>query len=199
MNLNDFAREVHQNAVDHGFWEKRSDDDASEAIALIHSEWSEALEEYRASRPMVWYVCNEIEHVTHDDRDTCPQHGKKPEGIAVELIDGCIRILDLFGRFDCACSSETVEQLKQRIHKSNPNLTKDTPLPTLVCMLHSLTARAGDRTAVMTKKEVALAPLEAALGMVFFWISDSGLDPEALMIQKHEYNKTRPYKHGKRC
>lgn len=211
MNLNGFLKEAHQNAVDHGFWEDERD--ITEYMALIHSEWSEALEEYRSSRPMIWYECNEIEHTTpkpcdpkgeydclaYDDRDTCPHRGKKPEGIAVELIDGCIRILDLFGKFDRACGSSTMEELKHRIHESNPHLSKDTPLPTLVCTLHSLTAKAGDRAAAMTKKATALAPLEAALGMVFFWISENGVDPEKLIIQKHEFNKSRPYKHGKRC
>lgn len=51
----------------------------------------------------------------------------------------------------------------------------------------------------MTNKAAALAPLEAALGLVFFWTSEKGVDPEALMVQKHEFNKSRPYKHGKKC
>lgn len=36
MNLNKFAKEVHQNAVDHGFWEDERD--ITETIALIHSD-----------------------------------------------------------------------------------------------------------------------------------------------------------------
>lgn len=211
MNLNSFVKEVHQNAVDHGFWDDERD--ITESIALIHSEWSEALEEYRANRPMVWYECKEVEHSTpkmcapkdeydclvYDQRDTCPHRGRKPEGIAVELIDGCIRILDLFGKYGRGCNTSSVAEMMQKIKINNPKLNKDTPLPMLVSALHSFTARAGDKAIVATSKAIAINSLEAAMGMAFFWISENGVDPEALMMQKHEFNKSRPYKHGKKC
>lgn len=66
FDLNQFAKEVHQNAIDHGFW----DDDATDErqIALIHSEWSEALQA---------------------DRSGCT-----PREVCMELIDGVLRVLD---------------------------------------------------------------------------------------------------------
>ena len=56
LTMNMFAKEVHQNAVDHGWWvDPRS---FGELIALCHEELSEALREYRnghrAERNIPW-------------------------------------------------------------------------------------------------------------------------------------------------
>lgn len=217
LNLNDFSREVHQNAKDHGWWEEEHSKE--EIFACIHSEWSEALEEYRANRPMVWYnTCDtgddcggggrcgadvfECVCKGHATQGGCPG-GHKPEGIAVELIDGCLRILNMFSEYGYTCQSSTISQLNKRMRISNPLLSKDTSLCTVICALHSLTVAACDRAFGLHVKEAiaeAIKPLEVAMGVAFFWIAENGLNPEALLQEKHEYNKTRPYKHGgKRC
>lgn len=132
MNMNEWAKEIHANAVAHGWWE--SERELPEILMLIVSELSEALEEYRAGRPMVWHACAAdgepctSECATYDANEKgCIVEGtlEKPEGIAVEVIDALIRILD--------------------------------------------------------------------------WCGKEELDVEALVKEKHEYNKTRPYKHGKIC
>ena len=72
-SFNELATDVHENAVQHGWWEKYRND--GELIALMHSELSEALEALRNGNPK-------------DD--------KLPEflNVEVELADVIIRIMD---------------------------------------------------------------------------------------------------------
>lgn len=78
MTINELVSRAHENAVRHGFWDKPPE--FGTAIALIHSELSEALEEHRKGNVYLYYG---------DDG--------KPEGIAVEIADAVIRTADLCG------------------------------------------------------------------------------------------------------
>lgn len=127
-SLTALAKEIHRNAVDHGWW----DDERTfgDIIALCHSELSEALEEYRAKRPFLWFACKEGEPsqpCDPADETDCFQFGheaecqyrdKKPEGIAVEMIDCIIRILDWCGRHDI--DVDTILAMKHEYNKSRP-------------------------------------------------------------------------------
>lgn len=128
--LNELAKEIHQNAVEHGWWDEPRT--FEEIVALCHSELSEALEEYRAGMSMVYKNCMACDGDTPCYGEGCGDYddgkceidclSQKPEGIAVEMADCIIRILD--------------------------------------------------------------------------WAGKEGLDIDAIIREKMEYNKTRPYRHG---
>lgn len=95
MTVNEFAKEVHENAVAHGWWETARS--FPEVAALIHSEVSEALEEWRDGNPAIYGCCG-IPGAVCEFEGACDKDEKtgtcKPEGVAVELCDAIIRILD---------------------------------------------------------------------------------------------------------
>lgn len=104
--INDLVKSAHENSVNHGFWEK--DKNFGEVIALMHTELSEAYEEYR-------------NHKNVDE--TYYEKDGKPCGVPSELADVVIRVFDFCG--------------------------------------------------------------------------GANIDLEKIILEKMEYNKTRPYKHGK--
>jgi NTP pyrophosphatase (non-canonical NTP hydrolase) len=76
VNLNELAVDIHQTAVDKGWWNQ--DNPFSQQVANYHGEASEAWEEYRAGHAMT--------EIYYKDG--------KPEGIPIELADIIIRVLD---------------------------------------------------------------------------------------------------------
>lgn len=95
MKLNEYARAVHENAVAHGWYDEAVE--FPEVAALIHSEISEALAEYREGNPLIYGCCG-IPGAVCEFEETCdkPENERtcKPEGLAVELCDAIMRILD---------------------------------------------------------------------------------------------------------
>ncbi|MAH45366.1 hypothetical protein CMI37_06030 [Candidatus Pacearchaeota archaeon] len=101
LNIKDLVEEAHSTAKGKGWWDKEVN--VGEKLALIHSEVSEALEEYRV---------NDVKTVYIRDKD------QKPEGFVYELADIVIRIADLCGKLDL--NLEDALKTKMAFNKDRP-------------------------------------------------------------------------------
>ena len=68
QGLNELAAVVHENAVAHGWWEQERE--LPEILMLCVSELAEALEEYRAGKPNIYYNV-EGEEILYADGEAC--------------------------------------------------------------------------------------------------------------------------------
>jgi len=135
MTLNELAKEVHKNAVTHGWWDKEPS--FPEIAMLCVSELSEALEEYRDAKPNyhahymgcdLGIKCTETELLGENcpprnafaaiEDGACPHNTGKPQGIAVELADCILRILDYCGAKNIDIETATLE--KHKYNKTRP-------------------------------------------------------------------------------
>lgn len=83
QGLNELAAAVHENAVAHGWWEQERE--LPEILMLCVSELAEALEEYRAGKPNIYYNV-EGEEILYADGEACEkarvaQAGRRGGGI----------------------------------------------------------------------------------------------------------------------
>lgn len=190
IDLTKFAKEVHQNAVEHGWWEPEPS--FSQVIALCHSELSEALEEYRAGIPMVWYACGVDKAVCvgakceyYGSDGECDYKKDKPEGIAVEMVDCLLRILDYAGKCGWDCEIEKTEFYKA--DKFN--------LIECIAEIHNELSMAW--FVVYRCKEDPRFKMLRCAGKIITWLeANYGGNWRELLELKHEYNKTREYRHG---
>lgn len=190
MDMNNLIKDIHENAVAHGWWEEERP--FYELIALVHSELSEALEEYRNGKGI-----NEIyRKCKHCGREQVAEYTKchscdsedvmKLEGVPIELADVIIRIFDIMGergyKYDEILTGDPIyyasdfelAELLTECHKS----------------LSSVYVWEG------ADEEETTRWLLDVVGMIEGFSVKNGIDIcEAVKI-KHEYNKTRPYKHG---
>ena len=177
-------KDVHTTAVEHGWWD--TERGTREAVALMHSELSEALEQARMGRPMMY---------------SNPEKPEKMEGVGVELIDCVIRVMDFMGHYN-------IEYIPKSLRVTID--LADDPLPILVCMLHAMLSTlfglcAPDSTDVgididtgKIKDDVSVGfVLSDVIDAIFGWLRNHGTSPESIFNEKAEYNKSRPYKHGK--
>lgn len=186
-----WANRVHLNALEHGWWEKPRR--VGECMMLISSEIAEATESVRDGNPPVY-----VEDIVDGKTAKLPGLGKtvdplyvsklKPEGEAIELVDAVIRALDLiyadpdmlvdYGDWNKEIFSKKFDYK----HDWNNDLSELTPLE-----VH------WELTNILVDGCKSISDFVCAIQEYFEY---KGWDLEDLIKVKHEYNKSRPYRHG---
>ncbi len=192
MKWNDFAAEVHQLAVDHGWWDPKPS--FADIVVMCHSELSEAVEEYRVGRPMVYRVCGMDGSATCAldcgvpcQYDPCEHRGAKPEGVAVEMGDCILRILDVLAE-----AGVDIDGSLWREDAAGKDLIET------VAKCHYLISTAWTVcSASLGLKDCRYVYyMLACMATILAWAHQNNVDMEAVLRAKHAYNKTRPYRHG---
>lgn len=182
IDLNKLAEELHAAAVEKGFW----DVEAAEVkhLAKMHSELSEAVQEDRCGRPLL-YV-DDIEAV---DRITGPAmfDGRKPEGVAAELADFVMMALDWAAHLGLTCD---FEQLRKDIRGFDNG---EMELCGMVLSLHNLTCDLGTEAAEGYSTVTAFA----LVAIIELWLEIRGICLWEVIRLKMEYNRSRPALHGR--
>lgn len=213
---NGLAEDVHQNAVDHGWYEQAPS--MTSVLTNIHSELSEAWEAYRDHRPMLCsgcalglsctdatfggLVCPERSIEAADASAPCMHATGKPEGIAIELTDAVIRMLDTCGheQLDINAAMESAPALMNSYARSFlRHESATTSFADLLAYLHEVVSCAHVEYRVTQDK--AERHTESYFAECILLISDyvtrntNTTLMECIQL-KHAYNLTRPYRHG---
>ena len=172
IDLNKLAAELHEAAVEKGFWDV--EDAVEKHIAKMHSELSEAVQADRAD------IMYEVE-----------RNGAKPEGVVAELADFVMMALDYLVQTDVTITDELSAKFEELANVPEAqNAAKACKLPQLVNSLHH---------AVCDAQNDDISMLLGGLVFIHAWMSLRDYDLWEIIRTKMEYNqKSRAYLHGRK-
>lgn len=181
IDLKKLRDEIHQNAIEHGWYEQERS--IEETIALIHSELSEALEEYRNGHKIdeIYYVCKSKDKCTPSySCEGCKD--SKPEGIPVELADVVIRIMDYCGKEEININLNDCENIIENGFRKT------------IAGCHYFVSSVYFN--FLKSCKVYIHYLTLCIKIIESFLKNNNVDLWEVVRLKHEYNKTRPYRHG---
>lgn len=192
-NIQKLVEKSYQNSVNKGWYEKRSSN--LERIALMASEIAEATEEVRLVKEDYYEVDG------------------KPEGQSVELADVLIRIFDFAGASNINLSKyiqqqffldyqnlEYIHDIEQEVRQLNnircynelENLKSDIEFH--ASFLISLGEAA--KSIIKENEEKQYLFLAETIVKIIYFSFKKSWDIGSIIEKKHNYNTTRPHKHG---
>lgn len=132
--IKEWMKKIHQTAVEHGWWDNdvicfncsTNERNFGEQIGLMHSELSEALEEYRNGRPLDYLYFSdygdesEVDINLVCDKDNFGNLASvcKLEGVGAEFADTIIRILDTCEKY--GIDIEKAIEMKMAYNENRP-------------------------------------------------------------------------------
>lgn len=188
VDLNKLAQEIHEAAVKKGFWDV--EDAENKHIAKMYSELSEALQEDRMDRPMLYVDDIEIGDISTNPADF---DGRKPEGIAAELADFVMMVLDFAAAIGLDVQS-IIDLADKEFRGFALNDYKEMPLYKLVLECHSALTEAT----LLKKITDLFTGMCIMICGVNMWLEQRGIDLWQVIRLKMEYNKARPPLHGRK-
>ncbi len=180
MNLRELQKEAHAIAKDHGWWgEERTFGDC---IADVHQALSKALEAYRR-----------LGHFQHgwgrneEDRDAPAM----PKGVPAELADVVIRVADMaeWWGISVAVTSHELD-----VCYAGEVIAGCHSFGDWIAALHRFPGNAFSHR--LRSLNVVEDDLKAVVYGVQRMAAHYGIDLDAAIKAKLEYNRTRPYRHG---
>ena len=194
MNLTELQREAHAIAKDHGWWDEERT--FGDLIALVHSELSEALEEYRErgiepglsatapdGRTYLYFNVDMSSAEIPDDWTT------KLAGVPYELADVVIRVVDMAEYYGVDLASLRVGM----------NVPHDQSFGDYISFAHEYLSGAYSayRIGLREGRPNRWGMNMAWLVMFITVISERyGINLDTAITAKMEYNRGRSYRHG---
>jgi NTP pyrophosphatase (non-canonical NTP hydrolase) len=203
MDIETLCQDSHQISKDKGWLEDPRP--FSAITALIHSELSEALEDYRSNHPLdeIYYENNKknplrctdeaLKGLTQEKR---MEAGIKPCGIPIEFADVIIRIAQYCGTYGWDLAGTVAGVIQAAGGKPHgAKLFEDT-----IALLHADISMAYLASLGIQLPDgmptTPLAFFASAWLTVYAFCEKNGIDLDAAILEKQEFNKTRPHKHG---
>ena len=194
MDLTELQKEAHAISRSKGWYD--TDRGFGDFIALIHSELSEALEAYRERGLESWESTtpNELFLAVVEDWDESQLCA--PHGVASELADVMIRVADMAEFYGVDLSKYNMPPVGKHPNRS---------FGTWIMGIHWYLGAAYQAGAYQWGHEEALDfprgqewvdRLGRTVQEVLNMVAHYGIDLDAAIEAKMEYNKTRPYRHG---
>lgn len=190
VDINAVAAELHKDAVERGFWSV--DDALMKHFAKMHSELSEALQADRCGCPMLY-----VDDITIPDgpeTDINKFDGRKPEGVAAELADFVMMLLDMTVQLDV--------DIGELLEDQRYSYYSDTYVHYSKLELHQIVLGGHRALHLLLYENDNMEQLGSALLYCVFgvelWLKQRGVDLWAVIALKVAYNKNRPKLHGRK-